>query len=107
MHSNNEAIQGQKVSSLMCTDRLQWDLEVVSDVLIQRDINLVLSISLTENAKDTWHWRQEKLGHYSVNSAYLMMQEDKENNQTNSNSGFWRQLWNLKIPLKIKHLFGV
>ncbi|KAL6503124.1 hypothetical protein OROHE_023753 [Orobanche hederae] len=32
-----------------------------------------------------------------------MMQEEKADNQMNSNSGFWRQLWNLKIPLNVKH----
>ena len=48
-------------------------------------------------------WRKEKLGHYSVKSSYLLIQDGKENSQTSDNSGFWRQMWNLKIPVKVKH----
>lgn len=101
MHSNSEVLQGQKVSSLMCMDQKQWDVEVVTDVLNTRDANLVLSIN--EETRDTWYWRKEKLGNYSVKSAYALIQEGREYNLMSNNSGFWRKLWNLKIPSKVKH----
>lgn len=43
------------------------------------------------------------MGQYSVKSAYALLQEMKGGNQLSSNSGFWKKLWNLKIPLKVKH----
>ena len=39
---------------------------------------------------------------YSVKSGYNLIQASKDQANTADNSGFWRQLWNLKIPNKIK-----
>lgn len=52
---------------------------------------------------DSWYWRYEKLGNYSVKSSYLIMQNMANESNTASNSRFWRKLWNLKIPNKVKH----
>lgn len=32
-----------------------------------------------------------------------MIREQKEVYHSIDNSGFWRKLWNLKVPLKVKH----
>lgn len=45
----------------------------------------------------------EKFGNYSVNSAYLLIEEEKYASSTTDNSGFWRTLWNLKIPPIVKN----
>lgn len=68
-----------------------------------RDTDIILSIPLNPESHDTWYWRQEKLGDYSVKSAYSMLRDIKQDNSGASNSGLWRKLWNLKIPLKVKH----
>ncbi|KAM6550825.1 hypothetical protein CsatB_000633 [Cannabis sativa] len=42
--------------------------------------------------------------HYSVKSAYRSLQEEKGGRHTSDNSGFWQNLWNLKVPPKVKNL---
>lgn len=64
-------------------------------------------MTICRSDKDTWYWHKKKLGHYLVKRSYLLIQEEKENSQTSDNLGFWRQLWNLKIPAKVKHSYGV
>lgn len=43
------------------------------------------------------------MGCYSVKSAYIFLQEMKSNTHVIDNSGFWRNLSNLKIPPKVKY----
>ncbi|XP_074327365.1 uncharacterized protein LOC141665282 [Apium graveolens] len=53
--------------------------------------------------EDTWSWNREKMGHYSVRSAYKCIQEDKDHSAINSsNTIAWSRIWNLKIPQKVK-----
>lgn len=43
------------------------------------------------------------MGMYSVKSAYIAIQEEKFQSHTADNSGFWRRMWNFKIPAKVKN----
>lgn len=43
------------------------------------------------------------MGVYTVKSAYGHIRDSKESNQVDDNFGFWRRMWNLKIPSKVKH----
>ncbi|XP_062119896.1 uncharacterized protein LOC133834323 [Humulus lupulus] len=52
--------------------------------------------------EDCWQWKGEHSGIYSVKSAYRLTQELKGVVPRDNNSGFWRDLWNLKIPPKVK-----
>ncbi|KAL8149999.1 hypothetical protein AgCh_006858 [Apium graveolens] len=81
----------------------QWDRELILDIFEERYANLILSMPVNKEDSDTWYWKFEKLGQYSVKSAYGSIRDDKDSNQNADNSGFWRQLWNLKIPPKVKH----
>lgn len=103
VQTHSEILKGQLVSSLMNTNSNSWDTDLILDVFNDRDANIILSIPVNKSIKDSWYWRREKMGQYSVKSAYLLMQEDKTNNSMTANSGFWRRLWNLKIPPKVKN----
>nr|XP_017221408.1 PREDICTED: uncharacterized protein LOC108198150 [Daucus carota subsp. sativus] len=103
IHTIQEALVGKKVSSLMETDQSRWNMELISDIFIERDANLILSIPLQRSMEDSWYWRREKMGQYSVRSAYAALSEKRDVNHSSDNSGFWRRIWNLKIPLKVKH----
>uniref|UniRef100_A0A803Q238 Uncharacterized protein n=1 Tax=Cannabis sativa TaxID=3483 RepID=A0A803Q238_CANSA len=46
----------------------------------------------------------EHHGFYSVRSAYKLIQAQKGNWIATNSSGFWRKLWNLKVPLKALNL---
>lgn len=99
----NEALTGHMVSSLMTMDGKEWDTDLVQDMFNSRDANLILTIPIRSSQSDTWYWRREKMGHYSVKSAYAALIEQRDSHISSANSGFWRKLWNLKIPLKVKH----
>ncbi|XP_074349748.1 uncharacterized protein LOC141689374 [Apium graveolens] len=90
------------VSSLLDTDG-NWDVDLIKDVFDERDVNIILTIPLNKAAQGSWYWRQEKMGSYSVKSAYYLLQDLKPNQNTSPSSGFWKRLWNLKIPPKVKN----
>lgn len=100
VHSNNPAIVNQKVSSLFDNTR-NWDIDLINDIFDRREADLILTIPVNSSLEDSWYWRREKLGDYTVKSAYLYLQDLKNNYNVSSNSGFWRKLWNLKIPPKV------
>lgn len=89
----------------MVTGERVRDKELLEDIFKERDLNLILAIPLRSDTEDSWYWKGEKLGQYSVKSAYGMLQMEKNSNNNNSdNSGFWRRLWNLKVPVKVKNM---
>lgn len=81
----------------------QWNSDLINDGFDKRDASLILSLTARTMNDDSWYWSKEKLGNYSVKSAYNLLQEGKISNQTSDNSDFWRKLWNLKVPPKVKH----
>lgn len=104
IQTRNEALNHQKVSSLMLVQETGWDRDLILDMFNDRDASMILSIPLNTEEEDSWFWRHEKLGHYSVKSAYALIQQGKTISNGQDNSSFWRCLWNLKIPPKIKKL---
>lgn len=102
IHTRSEAIHNAKVSALMSTDENQWDRDLILDIFDERDAMLILSIPINTEEEDTWYWKYEKMGNYTVKSAYNSLSLNSGNVQID-NFGFWRQLWNLKIPPKVKH----
>lgn len=103
VHTKHEALRGNKVSALMTGNHGSWDIDLVKDIFIERDVNLILSVPVQAMDNDSWFWRKDKFGQYTVKSAYASIRESVTGNHTSSNSGFWNKIWNLKIPLKVKH----
>uniref|UniRef100_A0A803PQB3 Reverse transcriptase n=1 Tax=Cannabis sativa TaxID=3483 RepID=A0A803PQB3_CANSA len=96
---------GHTVSSLFTVDARTWDIELVQVMFNHRDADLILSIPLSFSASgDFWSWSGEHSGNFSVKSAYRMLQDNKDRRSGVNNSGFWRNLWQLKIPPKVKNL---
>lgn len=102
IQTKSDAIRNQKVSSLISMADNSWDTDLILDVFNSRDANIILSIPMDKEVNDSWYWRYGKFVNYSVKSAYLLQQGDRNDNNTSANSDFWRNLWNLKIPPKIK-----
>lgn len=88
----------------MITDENQWDVDILYDIFDDRDVNLILSVPIRENERDIWYWRKEKLGNYSIKTAYVLIQGNKESNSINASNRQWKRMWNLKIPPKVKNL---
>uniref|UniRef100_A0A803QB69 RNase H type-1 domain-containing protein n=1 Tax=Cannabis sativa TaxID=3483 RepID=A0A803QB69_CANSA len=53
--------------------------------------------------EDKWYWFKENSGLFTVRSAYQLIQDSKPMNGQSDNSGFWRSLWQLKVPPKVKN----
>uniref|UniRef100_A0A803QR46 Uncharacterized protein n=1 Tax=Cannabis sativa TaxID=3483 RepID=A0A803QR46_CANSA len=92
------------VDSLFHVHDRSWDDSLVRDMFNVRDSTLILSIPLSFSAiDDHWAWIGEKTGYFSVKSAYKLLQTQKSNRPGDNNSSFWRKLWHLKIPPKVKN----
>lgn len=69
----------------------------------ERDLMLIATIPVQLNEPDSWYWKKDKMGRYTVKSAYTMLQEKKHGQHSSDSSGFWKRLWNLKIP--VTHMY--
>lgn len=100
--SQHPALQSQMVSTLMKTGSREWDEEIIMDLFNERDWLLILGTPLSHSHDDIiGYWYKDGHGSYTVKSAFKMIQELKGEWSPNDNSGFWRRLWNLKIPHKV------
>lgn len=74
----NPALQNQTVSYLMSITENGWDVDLILDMFNSRYAELILSIPIDKEVHDSWYWRREKLGNYSVKSAYHLIQDEKK-----------------------------
>lgn len=101
--TSNEALKGTKVISLMAENHNTWDVDLIHDIFNERDANLILSIPIQSTDNDSWFWRKDKMGQYTVKSAYDVLRDNSMASNASINKTFWTKLWHLKIPLKVKH----
>ncbi|KAL8121459.1 hypothetical protein AgCh_018258 [Apium graveolens] len=87
----------------MVNGERKWDEEVIHDIFSQRDAEMILIIPLENDNVDNWYWKRDKLRMYTVKGGFLFLQELKQGAHRDNNSGFWRSLWKLKIPPKVKN----
>uniref|UniRef100_A0A803PV25 Reverse transcriptase domain-containing protein n=1 Tax=Cannabis sativa TaxID=3483 RepID=A0A803PV25_CANSA len=85
----------------------EWDEEFVRAVFNPTDAELILQMATSEcDIEDKILWHYSKDGEYSVRSGYRMAAalevRDIQSN-TEATNRWWRQLWKLKIPPKVKH----
>lgn len=89
----------------MCTGERVWDGEILDNLLNDRDKHLIQNVMLSDEVgPDQHYWNMEASGNYSVKSAYNYLQRLHGRWNEPNNFGFWRSLWNLKIPANVKHL---
>ncbi|XP_062088870.1 uncharacterized protein LOC133795435 [Humulus lupulus] len=102
VQSSHPTLVNQSVDSLMIPGQAAWDEELVLDLFNARDADLILGIPLNGEESDRWSWRFDKMGMYSVKSAYSQIQLSKNISSTSDNSGFWHKLWHLKVSPKVR-----
>lgn len=80
----------------------RWDEEVLHDVFERRDVEQIKSIQLCDSVdEDGWYSQFKNSGVYS---AYKVLQKANGEGSVEVSSGFWKKLWQLKIPPKCKDL---
>lgn len=101
--SNNAALENMSLSSILIHEENRWDVDLLYELFNERDVNLILSIPINQSEYDVWYWEKERLGHYLVISAYVLIQELKNMNNAGASLKCWKRLRALKIPFKFKH----
>uniref|UniRef100_A0A803PJ82 Reverse transcriptase domain-containing protein n=1 Tax=Cannabis sativa TaxID=3483 RepID=A0A803PJ82_CANSA len=103
--SSHPALNDIMVENLFKVDGVGWDLEIVNDLFNVRDKALICSIPIQANGEpDSFYWFLECSGDYTVKSAFNLLQKLNGSWNHVDFSGFWNNLWRLKIPPKCKNL---
>ncbi|CAL2258639.1 unnamed protein product [Prunus armeniaca] len=100
------------LSTLVCdlfTSSGQWNVPLLKDIFWDKEVDAILRIPLVSLAShDCLLWHYERNGMYSVMSGYWLgcLEKDKMCGESSAgadlNSTFWKKIWALKIPNKIK-----
>ena len=89
------------VTSLLCTDNKEWDVDVIKDVFNSRDQRSILEVQLDDaNEEDELFWHLKTTGVNSVKSAYKFLQVQRGEWNIVDNSSTWKLLWRIKAPPK-------
>ena len=98
-----------KVCALIDEDGPRWIKERVTQEFFPYEAQQILGIPLSSNrVPDLLIWAGTKLGRYSTKSAYKMLTSKLDfstpsPSDTSTQTSFWRRIWSLSIPNKIKH----
>ena len=81
-------------------------MERVCSEFFPHEARTILGIPLSSRqSTNTLIWAGTKLGHYSTKSAYKLLSEAPSSGTSNpsAHNSFWRNIWSLAVPNKIKH----
>lgn len=104
--SDAQALQPQKVHSLLKFDRQEWDVDLIRDLFNSKDQQQILKIPLSEdNTVDEIFWNNDASGNYSVRSAYKTIQLQKGLWNWEDKDSLWSKLWRIRAPSKVLNMF--
>lgn len=92
------------VSDLMSADG-HWNEELIRQIFIPVDAEAILRTPTRYGEDDWWAWEFEKHGEYSVKSAYRRLADTQPQGPPepgNSGDPFWKLIWKLEVPPKVK-----
>ena len=76
-----------RVSELIDPLSIVWDIQALKMHFIPIDWELILNIPLTTRRQpDFWAWHYEKIGVFSVRSAYRMLVSNREKGRIGSST---------------------
>ncbi|CAO1943396.1 unnamed protein product [Urochloa humidicola] len=103
----------QRASDLINPITSTWDEELVTSIFGDEDAEAILRLPVHLQWEDSPAWHFESKGNFTVKSAYKVCVEvqKRERNKTMSSGTriiaseeiFWKKVWNLYVPSKIKH----
>ncbi len=98
------------VRDLVDEDRNWWNEALIDSIFERAVAEKIKQMHLGNlNSSDQLSWKETKTGDFSVNSAYQLeirrttAQVKGEVSDPEGRSRFWRKLWRLNIPGKVKH----
>nr|GMD26765.1 uncharacterized protein LOC109146933 [Ipomoea batatas] len=94
-----------KVAELIKHDRTVWDLELIREILTERDAEVISRMPLAEvRTEDEWYWRWDDSGLYRVRGAYRLLQSEKQMVQFDTPFTHWAKIWKIDVPPRLAHL---
>jgi hypothetical protein len=91
------------------TPSLSWDMRLIEEIFLPFEANIISQIPLRGiHRPDRQIWAHSSNGMFSVQSAYKMLMEDLKAKESGTSSttqrwkAFWKNLWSVKVPRKIK-----
>ncbi|MBA0729448.1 hypothetical protein Golax_025722 [Gossypium laxum] len=96
-----------KVKQLIDSNSRSWNAELINNTFTKADAERILRIPLARSPHEDFRiWGGEKSGEFTVRSAYQLLQRSTDNPRAytlqNLYRKFYRTLWSLNIPTKIK-----
>ncbi|XP_074351320.1 uncharacterized protein LOC141690414 [Apium graveolens] len=83
--------------NLMRDDHKSLDVNILNDLFNERDRLLIEQISIPSRSRpDSWYWALDDKSAFSVKSCCRSIRGEN----TNTEGGFWKQVWGLKLPGK-------
>lgn len=94
----------QKVSQLIDPNCMAWKMELIDEIFNERDKRCILAIPLNLPAtNDDLIWAFSKIGHYSVNTSYMLGKGCNLDLFHNA----WVEIWSLNVSPKVRQFCGV
>jgi len=82
-----------------------WNEQVVRHVFsVDIDDKILHTPLIPQVDTDRIIWKSERHGRYSVRSAYRLFLSELVDSSYLWHPGYWAEIWNLKVPLKVKNL---
>ena len=85
----------------------EWDVQKLKEVFWPFDVEAIRQIPLSSRSvDDSYSWHFEENGIFSVRSGYKVALNTKLLSSPSSRGvdyGWWRKMWGLNIPPKVKH----
>lgn len=88
------------------TPSLQWNIPMLEASLCPNDVALISTLAISPSAPDTWIWHFDKHGKYTVRSGYkvyMMGKIEASSSESGKLKKWWKVVWSLKVPTKIKN----
>lgn len=100
----NMELAGLRVCDLFVPNDVQWDVEMLHELFLPRDVEAILAIPLCSNeVEDMCIWHYGRNGEYTVRSAYRLVMEKLADMSHLHVPGEWARLWHLNLPPKVKN----
>lgn len=86
------------------------DIMALQNNFIAADVQAIQRIPISRAMEDVWAWQPEKLGFFSVRSAYkLLVHQHRSTQQASCSEGdeksYWKKLWKLPVPPKVRNFW--
>lgn len=98
------------VEELIDQENGDWDRVKIEANFVPLDTEAICRVPVGHMPEDIWAWKHDKLGNFSVRSAYKALLQLKRQNESASTSitapiSHWQKLWKIPVPPKVRNFW--